>query len=84
MRNTPEKINKTDEKKVKQNSGGEPKKGSDTRFASQDDLESLEDAKDRKRNNIGPSGQGTHRGRERRNKQTSASERPDVSSIGGS
>jgi hypothetical protein len=71
-------------KSGKQNSAGEAKKkGSEPRFASQKSKARLMDAQDRKRNNIGPSGQGSHRGRERAQKQSTASERPDVSSIGG-
>lgn len=43
----------------------------------------IADAKDHKRGNIGPSGQGSHRGRERSNRQTGASGRPNIPSIGG-
>lgn len=73
-------------KGAKQSGAGEPKKkkeDSEERAGSQEDQAALADAQDGKRNNIGPSGQGSHRGRERRNKQTKASGRPDVSSIGG-
>lgn len=67
----------------KHHSGGEPKKKKTLRVASQDTEADLAEARDHKRNNIGPSGQGPHRGREARNKQAAASGRPDVASIGG-
>lgn len=71
-------------KGAKQSNGGEAKKtSSSTRAASQKNAADLSEAQDRKRNNIGPSGQGTHRGRERNNRQTHASGRPDVSSVTG-
>lgn len=71
-------------KGAKQSGAGEPKKRKGPpRFASQKSAAALADAKDHKRNNIGPSGQGSHRGKERRARQTKASGRPDVSSIGG-
>lgn len=70
----------------KQLSGGEPSKHAlalhaDEAAERQSDI-NLAEGKDNKKGNVGPSGQGTHRGRERRNKQTKASGRPDVSSIG--
>lgn len=68
--------------KGKQHSAGEPKK---TALRMQEDEEALVQAhknvaegKDNKRGNIGPSGQGQHRGRETRNRQAKASGRPDV------
>lgn len=72
-------------KGAKQSGAGEPKKmkPGKARVASQSSAAALADAQDGKRNNIGPSGQGSHRGQERRNRQTKASGRPDVSSIGG-
>lgn len=65
--------------KGKQNSGGEAKKGAGKRATKGG---KLADQKDNKRGNIGPSGQGTHRGRERKNNQSSASGRPDMGSTG--
>lgn len=69
----------TRHKHGKQNSGGEPKKGHETRGK---DAGEIADGQDGKRGNLGPSGQGTHRGRERHNVQTGNSGRPDVSSQG--
>lgn len=66
-------------KGAKQSGGGEPKKGAEER---QVDDAALADQKDNKRGNIGPSGQGSHRGRERRNDQSAASGRPDLGSAG--
>lgn len=66
-------------KGAKQSAGGEPKKGAAERRPSGSDLA---DAKDDKRGNIGPSGQGSHRGRERQNDQSAASGRPDGGSGG--
>lgn len=69
--------------KGKQHSGGEPKK---TALKMQDDEEAtiqshknVSEGHDNKKGNIGPSGQGSHRGRERVNRQSKASGRPDVS-----
>lgn len=72
-------------KGAKQSAGGEPKKlkPGKARVASQSSKEALSDAQDGKRNNIGPSGQGSHRGQERRNRQAQASGRPNIDSIGG-
>lgn len=70
-------------KSRRQKSGGEPKKKKTLHVASQDTEADLAEAQDHKRNNIGPSGQGPHRGREKRNKQAAASGRPDVASVGG-
>jgi hypothetical protein len=66
-------------KKRKQHAAGEPKKGAEKRGPFGKDLA---DRQDHKRGNIGPSGQGTHRGRERRNTQTGVSGRPDVPPVG--
>jgi hypothetical protein len=67
----------------KQSAAGEPKKkGAKPRHAAMKSAEELSEARDHKRNNIGPSGQGTHRGRERAVRSTHASGRPDVNSIG--
>ena len=67
----------------KQSNGGEPKKKkSQNRHHDQGDKEYLADAQDGKRANVGPSGQGPHRGRERSNRQTAASGRPNIHSIG--
>ena len=74
-------------KGAKQSGAGESKKKkevSEDSAGSQKKKATLANAQDGKRNNIGPSGQGSHRGQERRNKQTKASGRPDVSSVGGS
>lgn len=76
------KAKKSGKKRV---SGGEPTKHAHHLRATVDkrDIDGpIAEGQDRKRSNIGPSGQGAHRGRERRNKQSSASERPDVASIG--
>jgi hypothetical protein len=70
---------------TKQNSGGEAKKHAKDRTdmeAQQDEID-IAEGHDHKKGNIGPSGQGSHRGRESRNQQTKASGRPDVSSAGG-
>lgn len=67
----------------KQSNGGEPKKKiAQQRHHDQSDKEYVADAKYGKRDNVGPSGQGSHRGRERRNRQTAASGRPNIHSIG--
>jgi hypothetical protein len=66
----------------KQHSGGEAKKKKEPRFASQDTKGDLADAQDHKRGNIGPSGQGAHRGRERANVESQASGRPNVTHAG--
>lgn len=69
----------------KQNSGGEAKKHAkdmNSMDAQQHDVD-IAEGQDNKKGNIGPSGQGSHRGRESRNRQTNASGRPDVSSAGG-
>ncbi len=60
-------------KGAKQSSGGEAKKGAAKRRTTG---AKLADQKDNKRGNIGPSGQGTHRGRERKTGQSSASGTP--------
>jgi len=68
----------------KHTTGGEAKKpGKKPRVASQKSKKDLSEAKDNKRGNIGPSGQGNHRGREARNRQSQASGRPDIPSVGG-
>lgn len=68
----------------KQHSGGEAKKKKKARFGSQRSKAALSDAHDHKRGNIGPSGQGTHRGRERANVASKASSgRPDVTQASG-
>jgi len=68
----------------KQNSGGEPSKHAQKLHADalRDQQEEIDVAEghDNKKGNIGPSGQGSHRGRESRNIQTNASGRPNVSS----
>ena len=74
-------------KGAKQSGAGEPKKKKEAsleRTGSQKNKAALSDAQDHKRANIGPSGQGSHRGQERGNKQAKASGRPDVTSVGGS
>ncbi len=67
--------------KGKQNSGGEASKHA--LAMSEQDIRQNEidvaEGQDNKRGNIGPSGQGNHRGREARNRQSSASGRPDHS-----
>ena len=62
---------------VKQNSAGEPTKHA---LALHDDPEedrqfqiNISEGRDNKRGNIGPSGQGSHRGREARTHQSNAS-----------
>lgn len=69
-------------KQGKQNSGGEPSKRA--KAMSQMEIQQAEidraEGQDNRKGNIGPSGQGSHRGREARNRQTSASGRPDHSS----
>jgi hypothetical protein len=72
---------KVSSKVAKQSAAGEAKKGAEKRR--QADRAYIADAKDNKRGNRGPSGQGEHRARERRNLQAKASERSDASSIGG-
>ncbi|MDQ3233229.1 MAG: hypothetical protein M3Q07_15535 [Pseudobdellovibrionaceae bacterium] len=69
-------------KQGKQNSGGEPKKKarSMSELERQQNEVNRAEGQDNKKGNIGPSGQGNHRGRETRNRQTSASGRPDHSS----
>ncbi|HET9236645.1 MAG TPA: hypothetical protein VFO10_05320 [Oligoflexus sp.] len=68
--------------KGKHNTGGEPSK----RALSMSETErrqseiDIAEGHDNRKGNIGPSGQGSHRGREARNRQTSASGRPDHSS----
>lgn len=71
--------------KGKQNSGGEAKKHAKdmTRMESQQSEIDIAEGHDHKKGNIGPSGQGSHRGRESRNRQSNASGRPDVSSASG-
>ncbi|MDQ3233661.1 MAG: hypothetical protein M3Q07_17730 [Pseudobdellovibrionaceae bacterium] len=69
-------------KQGKQNSGGEPKKTAQmmSEMERQQSEVNIAEGQDNKKGNIGPSGQGNHRGREVRNRQTSASGRPDHSS----
>lgn len=64
------KSKKKKHKGAKQNSGGEAKKGAEKRRTSG---AKLADQQDHKRGNIGPSGQGSHRGRERKSGQSRAS-----------
>lgn len=75
---------RSEQHKGKQNSGGEPKKHAIDLHADEDEDRQSEidisEGQDNKRGNIGPSGQGSHRGREARNRQSNASGRPDVSS----
>jgi hypothetical protein len=66
-------------KGAKQSGAGEPAKGAEKRRIPKD---VLADQRDNKDGNIGPSGQGTHRGRERRTIQSAASGRPDIGSAG--
>ncbi|MBC7659536.1 MAG: hypothetical protein H7249_07480 [Chitinophagaceae bacterium] len=73
--------------KGKENSGGEPSKHALTQHA---DVQADEQANidvaeghDHKKGNIGPSGQGSHRGRERANTQSKASGRSNVPSDSG-
>lgn len=66
----------------KENSGGEASKHAlamSSEEKQQKDID-IGEGKDHKKGNIGPSGQGGHRGREARNRQSSASGRPDHSS----
>lgn len=69
-------------RKGKQNSGGEPSKRalSMSETERQQSEVDVAEGQDNRKGNIGPSGQGNHRGREARNRQTSASGRPDHSS----
>lgn len=73
-----------DKVKGKQHSGGEPSKHAVKMH--EDELEerqfeiNVAEGADNKKGNIGPSGQGSHRGRESRNRQTNASGRPNVPS----
>lgn len=69
--------------KGKQNSGGEAKKRAKKLSTAEREAhaEILADQQDHKWGNIGPSGQGSHRGRERRNRQAAASGRPNIGSI---
>ncbi len=71
----------TKKKQGKRSSGGEPSKRAKTMTVEQRSARkaAISDGHDHKRGNIGPSGQGSHRGRERSNVQTSASGRPNVS-----
>ncbi len=68
--------------KGKQNSGGEPSKRAlaMSEMERQQNEVDIAEGHDNRKGNIGPSGQGGHRGREARNRQTSASGRPDHSS----
>ncbi|RYZ52216.1 MAG: hypothetical protein EOP07_19985 [Proteobacteria bacterium] len=67
----------------KENSGGEPSKHAQALHADavedqQHDID-IGEGHDHKKGNIGPSGQGSHRGRERSNAQSKASGRPNIS-----
>ncbi|RZA11802.1 MAG: hypothetical protein EOP10_32470, partial [Proteobacteria bacterium] len=70
--------------KGKENSGGEPSKHAQALHADALKEQQAEidigEGHDHKKGNIGPSGQGSHRGRERANSQTNASGRPNISS----
>lgn len=73
--------------KGKQHSGGEPTKHAVKMHENELEERQFEidvaEGQDNKKGNIGPSGQGSHRGRESRNKQTAASGRSDVPSDTG-
>ncbi|MBC7533229.1 MAG: hypothetical protein H7318_16790 [Oligoflexus sp.] len=67
-----------------ENSGGEPSKHAQALHADaardqQAEID-VDEGHDHKKGNIGPSGQGSHRGRERDNKQSKASGRSNVAS----
>jgi hypothetical protein len=63
--------------KGKQNSGGEPTKHAqqlhEDEAADRQFNIDIDEGRDNKRGNIGPSGQGSHRGREHRTHQSNAS-----------
>jgi hypothetical protein len=75
---------RSEKHKGKQNSGGEPTKHAiDLHAHEEEDRQSeidISEGHDNKRGNIGPSGQGSHRGRETRNRQSKASGRSNVPS----
>lgn len=68
----------------KESSGGEPSKHAQALHADaeRDQQNNIDvgEGHDHKKGNIGPSGQGSHRGRERANTQSKASGRSNVSS----
>ncbi|HYX31861.1 MAG TPA: hypothetical protein VE954_02015 [Oligoflexus sp.] len=67
----------TQKQQGKQNSGGEPTKHAqklhEDEAADQQFNVDVKEGQDNKRGNIGPSGQGNHRGRESRTHQSNAS-----------